>query len=394
MQTKKQYLRLHYFLLFCLCIPDNTKYPGIMKIALNGLQVVAFSFAIIMLFAYKYYKSKELLPVLLWFGWMILSTLINGTDLVSTFKLVMPLFAVSILSYYVFKKNIADAFDIIAWFFTFLIIIQALSYVTHLFGYIFSQGKWRTYYFFGIRVRFNKIVPFAVFFCLVSWKYGKKQSSIPLIVSTLCGLYFSIGEKLSTSLVCYGIILIVIIAMKIVRSEHMWRNMSLFALGLVAVFVFIYVGRSQVFQWLFVDLLGEDVTLSERTLIWAQAVENMKGLHWIIGNGYGHDYYFRLRSSFIVQVAHNQYLELIFDFGIIGLLLYFIMCKVQFSRVIGKTDKQLSKYFIATFLAMIVMQIPATTFEKPYYYVYFMSTMFLSALSSIPKTRKKRLLHI
>ena len=381
MRKLKKEILLYYIFLFILFFPDNSKYPTIFKHALNILQFTASFYAFLVFIKLKYYKVKALQPLLIWFSWMLVATIINATNVVGVVLYIVPLMASAILAYCVFEKDRENAFRVIAWMLTVLIIIQAFSFATHCFGIVFSQGKWRNYYFFGIRVRFNRIVPVSVFMGLVAWKYGKKKTILPLAISTVLGLYFAVGESVSTSIMCYLIIATVLIITRIIRSEHVWRNLSVFALGLAVVFVFLYAGRNKILQWLFVDVLGEDMTLSDRTVIWNQALSYMKGVHWIIGNGYGHDYFFRVRSTFIVQATHNEYLETIFNFGIIGLLIYIYICVNQFGNVRSVKSSIFNQCFIATFIAIAAMQIPAAVYDKPFYYVFYLASFYLPILS-------------
>ena len=393
-RNKRLLLWICYLCVFIMCIPNNPKFPTIVKYAIDALLLLSYMFSVGLFFIHKYYRRIALYWLYLWLFWVIVATILNGTDVLGAVKLIAPLFCSSICTMYLCDYDIHNVYRIISWMFTILLVIQLYTMINHVYGTVYTQGKYVYYYFFGIRVAINKIAPFAAFFGLISAGFGNKKSPISLIISTFCGLYFAIGEKVSTCIVCYTVIALTLMVSKFIRSEHFWRNIGILFLLLSSLFVILYAGDELLFRWLLEDILNESITLSGRTSIWNQAFSYMKGIHWLIGNGYGHNYYFYLGKHWVAQVTHNQYLETVFKYGIIGLIIYIMMCMTQLRVNTGKKNDFISRVFFSTFIAMIIIQIPATVFEKVYYYIFYVASLYLPIVSEYAKNDRRRTIRI
>ncbi len=381
---------IYYILLFFICIPGNSKFPMAFLVFQMAVTYIGFFVAMIFFFRFKYYRRKNLLPLIIWFIWMVAATLLNGTDFFGVIKdIIIPFFSTAILAVYLFDNDKENAISVITWMLTLFMLIQIFSMVTHCFGTRFTQGRYSNVYFLGIRVNINKLFPFAVFFGLINYRFGKRRSPLCLIISAVSGLWFAMAEKVSTSILGAFIIVIVLIASRLIRSEHAWRNMAILAICVGALFAFFYTGTDAFSEMVFNDSLGEDITLSGRTRIWEQAIADMKGIHWIIGNGYGHSFLFRL-NVFASNLTHNQYLEIIFDYGLIGLGIH-IWCYVwQFKAVRLAGNKNASRIFIAVFIALVFMQIPASVNDKSFYYVFYIATLYMPEIVTIEEKESLR----
>ena len=379
-RAKHNSLWLYYFLLAAICIPSNEKYPTLLKYALNGLLVISVFVSILLLYNKRYFLRKLLVPLYSFFAWILMCSVFNSTGVLSTLKYIAPLICASSISIYVLEEHREKAYDVIAWIFAVLLIIQAFSLFTHFFGIYYSQGQIVNYYFFGIRVNINKIFPFAVYFAFMSYKYGVNRKPYCLIITLVCGLYFSIVEKVSTSIVGFAIGIMVFLATALIHNKHFWRYMAIIFLVVCVAFVFAYSERKGMLDWLFTGLLGESSTMSGRTLIWEQALSNIHGVHWLIGNGYGHDIYFYLGQHWAAHATHNQYLGIIFNYGIVGLLIYAKMCIIQIRTNKANMAENYSRIFMATFLAILFMQIPASLYERTYYYIFYVVSVYSPTL--------------
>lgn len=387
-ESARNYKWISYFFILVFCIPANIKYPGIVTTGIKLLSYSGYLFALLVAAKCGYYRRKIMMPLYCWGIWIVAATVINGTNVVGSLGWIAPLISSAILSFYLLERDREHFFYNISWIFTLLLGIQAFSLYTHIFGTYYSQVHWVNYYFFGIRVRVNKIIPFAVFFGMIAAKEGGKLAKLSLILSTAFGLYFVIGERVSTSIVGYSIIFIVFFATKIIKREHFMRNLSILVLFISVGFVFLYSGSGELANWFFGDILEEGATLNRRTIIWSQAIDDMKGIHWLIGNGYGNSFTFTLENGWEGGVTHNQYLETVFDFGFIGLSLYAWMCIRQVKRMQTKNMNFYTRVFYAVFIAIFFMQIPATLHEKPFYHIFYVACMFLPQASEVTEDKE------
>ena len=385
---KKQFI--FYLLLFFICIPGNSSFPTAVNIIRLAFTFIGFGVAMVLFFRFKYYRRKMLLPLIVWFIWIIIATLLNGTDFVGTITdILIPFFSSAMLVVYLFDNDRENVISVITWMLTLFMLIQLFSLVTHCFGTRFSQGRFTNVFFMGIRVNINKLFPFALFFGLINYRFGKKRSPLCLIISTVCGLWFVIVEKVSTSIIGFVIIVVILIASRLIKSEHAWRNMAILAICVGALFAFVYSGSNSFSEWIFSDTMGEDITLSGRTRIWEQVIADMKGIHWLIGNGYGHKFMFSL-NVFATNLTHNQYLEIIFNYGLVGLGVH-LWCYVwQFKAMKLAGNKSASRIFISVFIALVFMQIPAAINDWCFYYVFYIATLYLPEIVTVEAAERSR----
>ena len=368
---------LAYLSILIVCLPYNTSFPEIVLTAERIASYFAFFYSALLFLKCRYWKQEQLYILYCWFSWALVSAFLTGTSIEYAISWVAPLLCGSICTLYLLKHDRENVIGTISWILTSLLIVQALSLVTHYFGTIYGHHKYVNTYFFGIRVQINKIIPFSTYFGLISYKYDKKRIPWSLIISTVCGLFFVLSEKVSTSIVGYAVILAVFAFSAILRSEHLWRNLGIALLIFAILFVLQYSMEATFSRWLLVEVLNEDITFTGRTSIWSQAFSYMNGLHWIVGNGIGHNYRFYLGVYWSARSAHNQYLDTVFCFGIIGLIIYIFMCVKQLKVNRIKRNDYWTRAFLAVFYAMIIMQIPATLYEQPFYYMFYVTSLYL-----------------
>ena len=141
---------------------------------------------------------------------------------------------------------------------------------------------------------------------------------------------------------------------KLVRVKHrrtlpLWAAMT--PMGIFAAAVLLLF-RSQLFA-----LIGKDDSLTGRTLIWAFAMDGIRERPW-----FGHGYGVFWRQSLVGQVmphglaathAHDGYLDILLDCGLVGLLLFGWMLVIYARKVIGRLLDQsqpLSNFTVFAFV--------------------------------------------
>ena len=372
-KNKNYYLLL--FFLAIVCFPNNSAL-GILN---RAFVYARYSIAIICLILFiknKLYRVKFLIPLYLLFGWCTFTTLINGCPFVTYIKYFTPFFASAVLTYLLIKIDIVRAYSDIATILAIILILQFLTFLFNPFGYI-TEGGYRLNYLLGNRVSINKILFFAIYFSVSNIKISKKSGILKTIIVLFTGLIFVFGEKVSTSIVGTFIYTFIFIFSRIIKSKRMWRNIVILIIVLAISFAFI--GNMEYFQYLLVDILDEGMTMSGRTLIWEQAINNLHGIHWLIGNGYGNDYQFYLRNVWASGKAHNQYLSTIFNYGLIGLFFYIILYNYQFRSAINES-KKININLLSCLITMLIIQIPASTYDMVYFYIFYIASCYAPLL--------------
>lgn len=147
-------------------------------------------------------------------------------------------------------------------------------------------------------------------------------------------------------------------------------NFYTYSLIITSIFFTIVVFRVQnYFKYFIVDILGKDLTLSGRTYIWDRTKDYIL-LKPIFGNGIEH---YKLIQSHIFQVhAHCQFLNILYQGGILGLISFLIIL-ISFGKKLYIYRKfEISKLLsISYFIWMFILIIDSYDVVDGYMYMTF-----------------------
>lgn len=308
-----------------------------------------------------------------WLIWCMMATVLNGTSVSTCFAMIHPIFSTICMLNYLFRKNGMKALKqllvvLCAW-----TVFQFISFMDK--GASFGTSVNEVSYFFGIRVNYNDFYVFAVGCSLLAVALKIQRAKIVALIIIGLGTIFAATCKLSTAIMAGLIVLCVYLVSYFVKSGRFWKGLSTFAVVFCLMFVLGSTNPDQ-FSWLLVDFLGEDLTLNGRTVLWQQALTQMEGVHWLIGNGYAHGYQFELSKYWSATTAHSQYVNALFCFGIIGIGLYIAML-LRNLFLIKKVNRKFWTVIISVNTSMIFMGISTTFYASPYMYVWFVVCMAL-----------------
>lgn len=336
--------------------------PGV-----SSLKFLGFIWSVYLFINYKLYCERSLFLCFTWLLWALLATIINGTNLNVCFSMVKPLFSTICIVAVLLKENGTKALRQILNVFCLWTIVQFITFIQlgPTFGTTTNEAK----YFFGIRVEYNDFFVFAIGCAMLAILLKNKMAKLQAIIIVGLGMYFAYSCKLSTSIMACVIFLCVFIISHFARSNRIWHGIGIVSVIFCLLFVF-GSANPEVFSWILVDFLGEDLTLNGRTVLWQAALNQMQGIHWVIGNGYAHDFVFQLNQYWSATTAHSQYINAIFCFGAIGLSIYIAMILKTISLV-RLVDRKYWSVIIATGISMILMGISTTFYTSPYMFVWY-----------------------
>ena len=127
----------------------------------------------------------------------------------------------------------------------------------------------------------------------------------------------------STSILCFVLGTLIIISMRSAAVKRQVRNLGTWSLVLLFLMLFIYIVPGM--MEIFVEILGRNATLTGRTDLWAELLA--QPINPMIGTGFQSFWQTPEAASlgekfyFIPNQAHNGYLEVYLQTGLIGLLL-------------------------------------------------------------------------
>jgi O-antigen ligase len=153
----------------------------------------------------------------------------------------------------------------------------------------------------------------------------------------------SVSVYVTAASICLGIACLVVVA----RNGLMRLPLALLCIWLVALIIVVFVSDPAMVT----TVLGRDPTLTKRTVIWTFALQMIEARP-LLGYGYG---VFWDSAGSVAQVvnAHNGYLTVILDLGVLGAFLFLAMLMRAswqcYSLVVSST------MFIATWPAAIIL---------------------------------------
>lgn len=349
---------------------------------------VGLFYAVIYEIKEKLYFREHFALIHLWFLWIVLSTVLNTGDIYSALQTVYPLAATVALTFFLSQSRPEGYIGSLSLIFSAMLLVNL---VTFLQGGLFEDVYNKTY-FFGIRVNISDVLIFSFAVMLLSAYMGKMKEKVICLIGVVSGVYFIIGEWVSTAIFSSVIFLVVILLVMLTKSFPGQRKFIWIA-GIVlmmAVGAFVLNPDVNRFSWIVEDMLGESLTMTGRTELWSSAVEQLDGIHWIIGNGLNHGMHFVTSNGFSATTAHSQYINILFNFGLVGIGLYVAIYVKMLRKFMRVKDNFFRAVIIAFFMSTIVMGISTTTYTSLHFYVWYVVCINLDESGQVKQIRRKR----
>ena len=316
-------------------------------------------------------ERGKLLPVFLFWGLAFISTVINRTHLIALLKMAITSLTACLLTTHLLFLQGFKGLRKVCWLFALLMMAE---YVSSLIGGLTTvidvNDIEMINYFLGQQPTSNRIYLPALTLLSLLFLTGKRIDKWVSAAGILAGTLFMIQRGVSTGIMTLLIFVGVLIAARFFRRKQMWRNV-LIVLAVFAVLFNLSAGTAGNFNWIFEKVLKKDMTLHGRTLLWASALSQMKGWHWLLGNGYGHQFLFSVGDDWQVSTAHSQYLNILFCYGLLGLGAYFFMIYFQLKSIWLAFTPRIKRVLIASGVALLFVGIPTTTYQSVYVFVLY-----------------------
>ncbi len=266
------------------------------------------------------------------------------------------------LCYITFFYNICEAFTVIKFY------PHGINNYT---GYYWEQTLAGAQYFFGSK---NQAVFYMLLFLLTLAlkEYEKKQEIIKRIY--IYAVLFLIEATVLDSANTIVCILLFIVMYSLCVSGAFKRIPLLFKPQMyiwISIIVFFAIcilslGDSMLAIGVFVGLLGRDATFTNRTLIWKVATKHFIS-HPFIGAG---EIGISVLNSVQTQ-AHNVYLDILFKYGIITFIPYFIMI-LKSGKKLDKYKKQFEGALLISFMFIMLIHNCFDTMDN-YIFILFVA---------------------
>lgn len=324
--------------------------------ALNFLftiwQLVSFAY-IFTIYFQKPKISKLIVIFIIYYGILLLSTLKNNGNILKWItNFTLNLGIIMIIEKYI-NINKKKIFGILTIIFYVLTIGNTISFI------VFPQGLAKTeylntaIYMLGIdnRFAFTYIPGLCIIGIYDLLKNGKitKITIIYFIITFGTLLYFwSAGALFAESLFIIYYIFIYKLNIKIKPKIY-------FYIAVISFVLLVFFRIQNVFAFLIVDILHKDLTLSDRTVIWDNAIEIIQQNKLLgIGIRESND----MTNKISAYHSHCDFLNILLQSGIIGLGVYWFLLYNSFARLNRfKNNKitQLISFSIGIMLIMLLV---------------------------------------
>lgn len=226
----------------------------------------------------------------------------------------------------------------------------------------------RDYYFLGIKIMYQTYMyPLLANLFLLRKKCSERNWFIIFIISFSLILINVFYANISTALVVLSLIIIMTLFVKKIKLY-----MPLILLFILLInYAFINLNFSKYFAFIFENILGKDITLSSRIYIWENAkncILSQPLVNLIFGNAYKNGVNFAYGHH-----AHNQWLNYIYYFGIVGTLIFILFILV----LCHKYNKNYRILYIIC-IGLLIGTITNSYFDYSHIYFPFIYLYFLN----------------
>ncbi|MEI6520977.1 MAG: O-antigen ligase family protein [bacterium] len=205
-----------------------------------------------------------------------------------------------------------------------------------------------------------------------------KQNTIKIIglIIIFIGIVVSLKR---TGLIAFLLSILVYLIILFLNSKKQLNKKNIKLSMLISLFIFavgIYISYSYLSQYLNLDWISRMQALetdggSGRTLIWQTTLEMQSKsdiLAWLLGHGYNTV----ITDSPLGVSAHNDFIEVLYDYGAIGLTFYlgFIIALIQYCIKMYKEKFHLTAPFAASLVIFILMSFFSHLVLYPTYFIY------------------------
>ncbi|SKA88575.1 O-antigen ligase [Caloramator quimbayensis] len=325
---------LKFIFIFFVCIITIERQENIIKIPYQNylLFVMSFFFLIILLRKINKGLLKQNIPLFLLIIICLFSE-IWSIDRNMTLRADIFLIMYFIISIYLVKFN--DKNEIIN---NFWITFSLISIINLLFIQFYPQysiqldeTRYTVAYrgIFGHRNTLGFYSNITSLFCLYKLNELKRINKIFAIIILFINFYLLILSKSATSLSLFFLIIFLFYIQKIYKSNRVF--LVCFCLVLFLNFSILFL-QSDFISKIIVEKLQRDITFTGRTYIWKYSFEAIRnrfllgyGLNAFWGDNNYSSYYVRSTMNAQITSAHNGYLDIFLNLGLVGFISYSII---------------------------------------------------------------------
>ena len=315
-------------------------------------------------------------------GLMCLASALNGAGLKRALEYAFATLLFGLLTEYGILTDLRRYLQAEMGFFGALLILNLLSvliFKNGMYNYLQFSACWLLGYKSG-HIPYQ--LAFLIFAVIYTTVCDKKRTYLVYIGLALTLLSAFLVRNMTAILVLVPITIIIVIP-KILNLTKVMNILTYTGIGLVLNLVLVVFRRLDLFYWLIVDILHKRPDLSYRLIIWDGAVKAIKE-HPILGHGYQTYAY-----PGIGETTHNQYMEMLYKAGIIGLIIFLAILVFVIIRLFQERKTQVAKW-IALFTGAFFFMFVVEQYAFSFFFYLFLFAYHCKDLQSFADLQRKR----
>lgn len=282
---------------------------------------VAIFGLVLMILLKKIRLSKFTISVLLFYAYMVFVCFyknVSKSDAINNFIYVFGI----ILIMEVFQKHMKTYIYILGCIIGFLIFINVLTVFLFPGGMYVNargdEGNWVLGYY---NVHIFEILPWLIIFFICSLRKNGKLEWSAILVGAICLIGIFVAGSKTSSIALLAFLVAIVISLKIGKIS-LPGVAVVFVVSMIISYLIVILQIQTYFADFIQNVLHRDLTFTGRTVIWDAALEAFFDSP-LFGNGML--VYMPASSDWTTTQAHNAFLNILANGGIIGLVLFVLM---------------------------------------------------------------------
>ena len=318
---------------------------------INAISLISFIFLFI--FIKKISLKNFGFYLVFYYILLCISSCLRGVSISYAIKemiiFVFPILIINSLS----KEKFNNCLGTILFAYEILTYINLLTIIAFPNG-LYNIGFDRKYYFLGhVNIAIRYILPGSCISLIYSFIKKDKMTirSYIYIISSIITLLITWP---ATAIAGYTIFLALIsIMIKYKRTSKILNPFNAHIACIITSYLIIVTGIQKKFNKIIVGILHKDLTFTGRTVIWDQAIKTIRK-NILFGYGRLEEESRRLLLNG-VSSTHNQYLNIVFEGGIISLLFFMIMFYILKSKIFLCNNHKIVSVLSSAIISYAVM---------------------------------------
>ncbi|MCF0228544.1 MAG: O-antigen ligase family protein [Parasporobacterium sp.] len=309
---------------------------------------------------------------------MTLSSFLNGLGIKRSLEYVFATFAMCLLMFYGISKDLRSFLKAEVCFFGLLTVLNFISVLVFRNGMYSYLNHYNECWLLGFKSgHIMYQMPFLFFTAIYSSLYLKNSRKwLILPAAELLVLASTIKVMNRTALLVLIPVIILTVIPKLRNITPVFNIVTYAGIGLVMNLIFVVFRKQSLFEWLIVGIFHRRMDLTYRTDVWDKTFQAITQKP-VLGHGFQ-----TFVFSDTIETTHNEFLEILFKTGIIGLVIFLAIIICVIYRLF-KNRKNAQAQWIALFTGAFFLMFVMEQYAFVYFLYLFVFAFFAQNLEKL-----------